>query len=978
MIAPQEDSVHRRELRVSFLLAAVLLVARLTSAQGAIAGVVRDTSGAVMPGVTVEASSPALIERVRTAVSDSSGQYRVVDLNPGTYEVTFTLPGFKVFKRTGILIEGDFIAQVNAELQVGAVAESITVNAEAPTVDTINTQKSFVLNREVLDAIPTTRRDSTARALLIPGTTVTAFVLGQYNLTSHGSSTSDFTMAIDGLRVNNLCGSGQYSGYYMNDGAIQELNYLTGAESAEVQSSGIRVNQVPRDGGNRFSGAFYTYYQGSGMQADNRTDAMKVIQPNGLPLISIAGTDYDYQLNPSFGGPIAKDKLWFYGTYKYQNFKIFVPSARFPDGSQAYRNSMGNYSAIGRLTWQATPKDKVRAYVEKQYNGTFFDGFNTLATTTTDASTDAWGGGTLPAVRWTRTQSTKLLFEAGISYYSLPYEQACSRTNPGGTRVPTLNGSTGLLSGRCGYLIVPYTSNSEDYNILANVSYVTGSHTMKFGFTNLWGENWRAFEPAGNVNTLITVNTTIPGIGLVTDFPFQAVVYNAPGRSVQNVNSDLGLFGQDSWTMKRLTLHYGGRYEHFNASIPRQTWPATTWVGPRDFPALENVPNWDDWAVRFAAAYALTADGKTALKGNIGKYVAAQAAGFAQGFNLMSGATETRSWSDFNGDKTILNADGSIQTNEVIGGTANFGQTTKRPPDPDLKRGYNWEYSVLVQREIAPRVSVTGGYYRRDFYNLQLNDNLNLQLTDWSPYSINTPTDSRLPLTGQPIPMFTLTRKADGTPNYNTIVDTLTTYSTLNTTTYNGVEFTVSARGSKYVLFGGVTTDRGRVSTTCDGDTSANTARDNPNFLRFCDSVPPFRTTYKASGAYTLPYDVQLSGSFSSIPAPAIAANYQVNSTVAGRTIIGTVAGGTSTTINLVEPGSLYLDTQNRIDLRVGRNFRFSGRSIQPFAEIFNVLNAGTVTRVNETYAASGTNQWLTPTAIMEARYVRFGVQMNF
>ena len=150
---------------------------------------------------------------------------------------------------------------MNAELQVGSLEEVLTVTAESPIVDVVNNQATFVANREVLDAIPTTRRDTTARALLIPGTTVTPFVLGQYNLTSHGSSTSDFTIAIDGLRVNNLCGSGQYSGFYMNDAAVQELTYSTGAESAEIQSSGIRVNSVPKDGGNRFSGSFFLYGQ---------------------------------------------------------------------------------------------------------------------------------------------------------------------------------------------------------------------------------------------------------------------------------------------------------------------------------------------------------------------------------------------------------------------------------------------------------------------------------------------------------------------------------------------------------------------------------------------------------------------------------------------------------------------------------------------------------------------------------------------
>jgi Carboxypeptidase regulatory-like domain len=165
---------------VVFLLGTLLLVARIGHAQVAIAGSVKDTIGAVMPGVIVEASSPALIERTRSVQTDANGQYQIVDLRPGEYLVTFTLPGFKVVRRSGIVLEGNFIAQVNAELQVGAVEETITVEASSPTVDTINTQKSFVLNREALDSIPVPIRSTPMRALLIPGTTVTPFVLGQY------------------------------------------------------------------------------------------------------------------------------------------------------------------------------------------------------------------------------------------------------------------------------------------------------------------------------------------------------------------------------------------------------------------------------------------------------------------------------------------------------------------------------------------------------------------------------------------------------------------------------------------------------------------------------------------------------------------------------------------------------------------------------------------------------------------------------
>jgi hypothetical protein len=143
--------------------------------------------------------------------------------------------------------------------------------------------------------------------------------------------------------------------------------------------------------------------------------------------------------------------------------------------------------------------------------------------------------------------------------------------------------------------------------------------------------------------------------------------------------------------------------------------------------------------------------------------------------------------------------------------------------------------------------------------------------------------------------------------------------------------------------------------------------------------VPPFRTTLKLSGAYQLPWEVQLSGTFMAIPGPSVNANYTVTAAIAGRPIIGTTAGGTTMSVNLVESNTMFLDYQNKLDLRVAKNFRFDRYRVQGFADIFNVFNAGTVTRVNETYGSNpATNAWLTPTALMEARYLRFGLQMSF
>jgi hypothetical protein len=968
-----------------FVLASVLLLPLAARAQGSIAGSVKDSSNALLPGVTVEASSPALIEKTRSAVTDSAGQYKIVDLPPGTYTVAFTLTGFKTVRREGVIIQGTFAAPVSIAMEVGTLEETITVSG-TPTVDVSNNTHQFVVDRDILDQIPTPIRNTPARALLLPGTTVTPFVLGQYTMAVHGSNSADTVIAIDGMRVNNLCGSGQYSGFYMNDAAIEEVTFTTGAESAEMQSGGMRINSTPKDGGNKFSGTFFAYGAGSGLQADNRTEAMK----SGPAAIPQPGIAYLWQINPSFGGPIKKDKMWFYLTYKYEDNKTYVPSSTFADGSRAFRQAQGNYSFVTRLTYQASSKDKIRFYLDRQFNGEDYNGFNTLPTTSPEASTDAFGLGWVPQVKWTRTATNKLLLEAGLSYYTQEYEQTC-RPEVKPTDLPHLEQTTNRLTVACGSTIPPYTSWTKSYSGGASGSYVTGSHAMKFGMTTQWGTNSRTFSSNGQINTLVfnngllgvpaTASSPVPCTALPC--PLAVVVENTPAEAQQKVKSDLGFFAQDTWTLSKLTLNVGGRFDHFNAEVPAQSSPAPVWPSitnlagataptPRNFAAIPNVPNWNDWSVRLAGAYDLFGNGKTALKANASKYIAAAAAGYAANFNPMtycgSCAGSARSWFDFDGNKSILDAAGNIQFNEVFGGTANFGQITN-VVDPNLKRGYNWEYNVAVQHQLMERVSVTAGYYRRNFYNLDIIDNTNLLATDWTPFGIVTPTDSRLPLSGQPITMYSLNSNKVGVATAN-----LRTFSDVNTSVYDGFEVSANMRKDKLLLFGGLTTDK-KATTECDGSTNATTtARDNPNGLRFCDSVPPFRTTFKLSGAYQLPYEFQLSGSFLATPGPSVAANYAVTAAIAGRPVVGTTAGGTSITVNLVEPNTVFLDYKKQLDMRIARNFRVDRYKIQGFMDVFNVLNAGTVLRVNETYGAA----WMSPTTIMDGRYARFGIQMSF
>ena len=522
-------------------------------AQAAIAGVVKDSSGATLPGVTVEAASPSLIERVRSVVTDGAGQYRIIDLSPGTYGVTFTLAGFKPMRRAGIVLEGNFTAPVNADLEVGSLNETITVTGETPVVDVVSNRATVVVNRDMLDAIPTPSRSLQARANLIPGTTVTAVGSGQTSMTIYGSQAADQVVMVDGMRMNLLEGQGQFSGIYLNDGMAQEISYDTGAQSAEVAQGGLRVNMIPREGGNQFKGIVFIQGANGPLASDNRSDAVKAFIPQPL------GLAYTYELNPSFGGPIKRDKLWFYFTYKLSDTKSYTT---LPDRTQGTQESWPNYSYVTRLTWQATPRDKVRIYVDKQMNGQRYEGLG--ATTTVEASHQLWTPRAMtPQVKWTQTTTNRLMLEAGLTLYDQNFRRE-PQPGVGPLDLPRFEVSTGVNSGTYAGTMDSWTKN---YTSAASATYVTGSHSIKTGVTYGWGRRVRTW-PSPNPADILQLRFT-------NGVPTQVQVRNTPiDESIEKMNADLGVFVQDAWTIDRLTLNVGGRFDYFNAEVPALSAPA--------------------------------------------------------------------------------------------------------------------------------------------------------------------------------------------------------------------------------------------------------------------------------------------------------------------------------------------------------------------------------------------------------------------
>jgi hypothetical protein len=933
---------------VALVCCAVLFLPAPLHAQASISGIVQDSTGAVLPGVTVEAASPALIERVRSVTTDNAGRYTIVELRPGTYTVTFSLTGFGSVKREGLVLEGAFIAQVNADLHVGAVEETLTVSGDAPLVDVQGTRQQFVANREMLDVLPTARTFN-GRAAMIPGVTTNKLGAGTSVLTVHGSPNGDAYTYIDGMRSGaHLLGTGNTGGgpgwveIPYNDAGAAEVSFDTGAQSAEMQVAGIRLNLIPKEGGNVFSGTAFAYGAGSGVQSDNRTPELKAAIRDANRLAWL------YEINPAIGGPVVKNRLWFFGAFSADARKDYIADTYLANGQQASNVPAMNHAEVVRLTSQVTARNRVRLSVDRS---DWITKRTPSPTTSPEAAVRAPVVGLLSVAKWTSPVTSRLLIEAGVSVSHVwfhhdyqpevgPFDLSHLELTTGGTTVAV--GSRWI-----------YKDTRPEF--VSSVSYVTGSHAFKSGVSQLWG--YQALSNPHNAN--------ISSLRFVGGLANSVTVTNGPNAERDELNADLGVYAQDRWTLQRLTLNLGARFDHFNVSIPAQSAPPGNFVPARSFAPIANQPNFNDWAVRIGGAYDLFGGGRTALKAYANKYVAGQSMALTSPYNPMALQTENRSWQDLDGNGTVLDANGRVQDNEV--GPAlnrNFGLSSGTTrTDPNLPRDYNWEESVLIQHELAKGIGLTAGYYRRQFYNLRWTDNLLVDpVRDYTPFTIAAPLDPRLPNGGgELITLYNLN------PDKLGLVDNLVTASSTNSQKYDGFEITANGRlANGAMVFGSVTTER-LSSNNCEVD--------NPNALRFCATTPPFRTLFKISGSYPLPYNLRLSAMFQAKPGlnqsgRSLGATYNVTSALAGVPLTG---GGTLS-VPLIAPNTIFYDSQNTLDLRLMRGFRLGKLRLNALADVYNVFNVGTIAQVNETWGPL----WGRPQLILQGRYVRFGTQIDF
>jgi hypothetical protein len=979
-----------------------------------IAGVVKDSTGAVLPGVTVEASSPALIEKVRTAVTDGQGQYKLVNLLAGTYTVTFSLPGFATVRQEGVQLQTNFTADVSVAMPVSGVAEAITVTSASPVVDVQNVVQQRVVTAEMIQNLPTGKSEFNL-AVIIPGLMIgpTFRASGQDvggngavspNTTSlHGSKTADSNELLNGLPSNTI-NAWSTSGMQTDPGIVKEYAYELGSNTVENPTAGVRINWVLRDGGNKYNGMFFTTYGNHALQSDNLTPEL---QARGLKTVN--GTDKIWDLNPSFGGPLRQDKIWFFLSARFWGANDRVTNSWWakdvtapvytPDLSRPAIDGAEMKSATFRPTVRVTPRNTVSAFLFDM--GRCFCQNGVSSVVTPDATTQAIHAVNLYGqFTWTSTLTNKLLLQAGTQIYH--FDQ---RFLPQDEIQPSMFSYTETSTG-LKYGAAPSYTRHDDrtYNQMLTLSYVTGSHALKTGLS----------LQSGNRGNDLQVNQSV-NLNLLNGQPQSIVQYAAPYfNRKENLNANLGLFIGDQWTLKRLTLNLGLRFDYLHESVPAECYDATPFVASRCFAAVDNVPNYKDLDPRVGMAWDVFGNGKTAIKGSASRYVQGDTLSIATANQplLTSVNTVTRTWSDKSGTFNPYN-DCNLSNPLANGGCGqinnlNFGGsnvTTTYAPGVLTGFGHrisNWEEALTAQQELMSGVSVSAGYTHRSYGNLLVTQNVSAPAGDWTPYCVTAPVDSRLPGGGG----YPVCGLYDVNPaqfgKVNNVIDFASKFGGISEV-YNGLDLNMNAHlphqvsltaglnsGTSYqtIVGGKISEVYSRTDTCALAQDPSLTWTSNPISSgsaivtnggqgQYCKINVPWLTQFKASATVPLPWwGFQTAATYQSMPGPPITAVWAAPNSAIAPSLGRPISAGANGTlpINLVAPATLFEPRLNQIDFRLSKLLNFGRMRAQLNMDLFNALNGSPVLVVNTTYGPN----WTQPTYILAGRILKFGAQIDF
>ncbi|MBZ5559438.1 MAG: carboxypeptidase regulatory-like domain-containing protein [Acidobacteriia bacterium] len=1014
------------------VLACLALAPAAWAQTGSIAGVAKDTTGAVLPGVTVEAASPALIEKVRSVVTDGQGQYKIVDLSTGTYTVTFTLTGFNAYKREGIILTSDFTATVNGDMRVGTVEETVTVKGESPLIDTQTVTQKKSLTHDVIDNLPTGRSFQNL-SVLVPGVSIALAsqdVGGTggdryQTLSVHGSRGDQMPLVMNGMPFNNMnnTGGGYNTTLVVNTGTVQEMTVTTSGLAAESRSSGVLTNIVPKEGSNQYRGYLFTNFANSGMQSSNLSQDLI---DKGLKAVNSVKKLWD--LNPVIGGPIVQDKLWFLGGIRYNGAQSYLagmfnnlrpgapqycataagcsygdafhPTTLVPNSQDLSNQAVGgdtwSRGETLNLTWQASQKNKITFF--GHVNQRLVDCNQCSAVNSPEAGVYfTHSPEYLIQSSWTNPMTNRVLLEGGFTFYNETWIFGPEPYNVNGLGpdavVSKTESALGILYGAANVFT---TAANHQYNMRFAANYVTGSHAFKVGITDMWGTRNYRYD-----------TNQAQAWSFLRGIPTQITEYARPLIDTEHLNAALGLYAQDRWTVDRLTLNLGLRFDYHNAKVPVQTLDAIPFVAARQYDEIDSVPNWKDISPRVGATYDLFGNGKTVVRGNFGSYIASESTNMATLNNRVNTSinSASRSWTDTNGnfkpDCNLQNPAAQTVPGGDTCGTLNAplgSLNVAARYDPSITSGWgvrpnDREVSAGVQQQMTPRVAVDFQFTRHSFGNfIAAQNTAQPPATTFSQFCVTAPSDSRLPNGGgNQICGFMDQNPTTFTTSPFYVVQSASNFGDV-TDVYTGYDFNANARLPRGGFVSGGASIGHEVTDNCavagqasvtyapvagvlasSAGTLANAAGLGTPSTLYCRVEPPFQADVKGFASYPLPwFGLTASATLQNRPGPQILARYTVTS--AQVTGLGRPLGLGTAATQLIAPGTMYGDRVTQLDARFGKMFRVQRYRIQASLDLFNVLNSSAILALNTTYGSA----WQNPTQILQGRLAKVGMQIDF
>jgi hypothetical protein len=909
-----------------------------TTDRSGIEGRVVDQSGGVLPGVTVGISSPAMLGGVRTTVTDEEGRYRFSALPAGVYKVSFELEGFTPVTRE-LRLETGFVATIDQTLGVGALEESVTVTTESPVVDIRTTAVAANLGKEALEQLPTSRSMwqamNLAPGIRVGGVDVGGSAVGtQQNYSNYGTSAGGNKPSLDGVDTREDAGG---AGFYYDYGAFQGVQVKAMGNDAEMATPGTQFLAVLKSGGDQFRGSGYFGWETPELQSDNIDDellARGAGEGNALEAY--------HDVNADLGGPVFRQKLWFYGSYRHQLIESGVAGYEYAPGVPGYyKTTLENFT--GKLTGQINPQHRFAGFVQSQtkdYPERNADAFRYQESTWHQIFKPLAG-----KAEWSWVVSDRTFVNAFVGRWKYETDGLNRTDDP-----PAYDTVTLRYTGR--FLTTPYVGGRGRWQYNGSVSHyvpsgVGGSHEIKAGVEFTDEERiYEAPDPSKGGDYQLRFQNGVP---------FQVVVYNYPYNTLNKMRS-YSTYVRDAWRIgERATINAGVRFEGYDVYIPAQSKPAGRFYPAGDFEKVD-VVTWNNWAPRIGVAYPLDKGNRTVMKATYGWFNYAMQATYADAFNNNASASTTYRWNDLNGNRDFDDGEFGAFV------TATGAKTAA--PNPDLKQPRTHEVTASLERQIASNFQARASYvYRREVDRYRTVNELrpyeayNIAIPGVDPGpdgSVGTADD------GRALTYYEYAASYAGSAFIRNVEMNVPGYSN----NFHSVEVAAQKRMSnRWQLVTSLLAtriDRWRGSTDALAGPPVT-----PNEELFFPKIEYWEWSYKVAGSYDLPYDMQVAATFNS-----------QSGDVWGREVRFTngLVRSTQLIVYVEDPAANRLPTQNLLNLRFEKRQKiWRGRAAFQF-DLFNVTNTNVETGVTIRSGSTFGNV----TGIIPPRVVRFGVSYSF